>query len=239
MGNFAVTLFTTLLLGLALGVKHAFDADHLVAVSTIVTRQRSVWRSVSVGVWWGIGHTCTLLLIGVIVLGLKQQISPPVGLLLECLVGVVLIGLGVSTLAEAWRKRLHVHRHTHGNAVHTHFHTHADTPEHRHAHPVAIGVKPLLVGMVHGLAGSAALMILVLATLPSPALGVAYIVVFGCGSILGMALVSLIIGAFFSIATPRLAAWDQGVRLTVGMLSTALGVWIVVEIGFIQGLFLS
>lgn len=234
-----MTLFTTLLLGLTLGVKHAFDADHLVAVSTIVTRHRSMWRSLSVGLWWGIGHTCTLLLIGVIVLGLKQQIAPPVGLLLECLVGLVLIGLGLSTLAEAWRKRLHVHRHTHGNAVHTHFHTHADTLGHHHAHPVAIGVRPLLVGMVHGLAGSAALMIVVLATLPTPALGVAYIFVFGCGSLLGMALVSLIMGACFSAASTRLAVWDQGVRLTVGLLSTACGIWIVIEIGFIQGLLVS
>lgn len=232
-----MTLFTTLLFGLTLGVKHAFDADHLVAVSTIVTRQGSVWRSISVGVWWGIGHTCTLLVIGGIVLGLKQQIPPPVGLLLECVVGMVLIGLGVSSLAEAWRKRLHVHRHRHGNTAHSHFHTHADTPGHQHTH--SVGVRPLLVGMVHGLAGSAALMIVVLATLSSPALGVAYLLVFGCGSILGMALVSLIIGTFFSLGTSRLAAWDQGVRLTVGMLSTAFGVWIIIEIGFIQGLFVS
>jgi len=234
-----MTPLATLGLGLLLGLKHAFDSDHLIAVSTIVTRERSAWRSLWIGLFWGIGHTFTLLMVGLIVLGLKKQIPPPVGLSLECLVGLVLIGLGLTTLYDCWRKRVHAHSHVHAGAPHLHFHVHEDSPAHQHLHPVRLGFRPLLVGMVHGLAGSAALMLLVLATIPSPALGLMYIVIFGGGSIVSMGLVSLLMGVFFSLATDRLHDLEHGVRLAIGTLSTAFGVWMVVEIGFIQGLFLA
>ena len=237
-----MTLVTTLALGLTLGVKHAFDADHLVAVSSMVTRERSVWHSVWIGVTWGIGHTATLFLVGLVVLGLKQQIPTPVGLGLECLVGIVLIGLGVATVIEARGKRSHAHRHSHGNSEnteHIHFHSHMEHASHGHSHLIGFGWKPLLVGMVHGLAGSAALMILILASLPSATLGLVYLVVFGAGSILGMGLVSLCMGLFFSFVSNRLPTWDHDLGLAVGILSTVFGVGIVVEIGFIQGFFFS
>lgn len=232
-----MTPLATLGLGLLLGLKHAFDADHLIAVSTIVTRERSPWRSLWIGLCWGIGHTLTLLLVGLLVLGLKKQIPSPVGLSLECLVGVVLIGLGVATLYDCRRKRVHVHTHTHAGTPHAHFHAHASTQTHQHLHPVQLGFKPLLVGMVHGLAGSAALMLLVLAAIPSPTLGLVYIAIFGCGSVIGMGLVSVLLGWVFSLATDRLRDLEHGLRLAIGSLSTAFGAWIVVEIGFIQGLF--
>jgi cytochrome c biogenesis protein CcdA len=233
-----MTPLATLGLGLLLGLKHACDVDHLIAVSTIVTRERSPWRSLWIGLCWGVGHTFTLLLIGLLVLGLKKQIPSPVGLSLECLVGVVLIGLGVATLSDCRRRRLHAHTHIHAGTAHSHFHAHADTRTHQHSHPVQVGVKPLLVGMVHGLAGSAALMLLVLAALPSPTLGLIYIAIFGCGSVVGMGLVSLLLGWVFSLAADRLHDLEHSIRLAVGSLSTAFGVWMVVEIGFIQGLFL-
>jgi cytochrome c biogenesis protein CcdA len=191
------------------------------------------------GVAWGIGHTATLLLVGLLVLGLKQQIPTPVGLGLECLVGIVLIGLGVASIVEARRKRLHAHRHRHDNAEHIHFHSHAEHASHGHNHHIGFGWKPVLVGMVHGLAGSAALMILILASVPSATLGLVYLVVFGAGSILGMGVVSLCMGLFFSCASNRVPTWDYDLRLAIGTLSTVLGVGIVVEIGFVQGLFLS
>jgi ABC-type nickel/cobalt efflux system permease component RcnA len=234
-----MTPLATLGLGLLLGLKHAFDSDHLIAVSTIVTREHSPWRSLWIGLFWGIGHTFTLLLVGLMVVGLKRQIPPPIGLSLECLVGLVLIGLGLSTLYDCWRKRIHAHRHVHAGAPHTHFHAHADSPAHQHPHPVRSGLKPVLLGMVHGLAGSAALMLLVLTAIPSPALGLVYVAIFGCGSILGMGFISLLMGLFFSLATDRLYDLEHGVRVAVGTLSTTFGVWIVVEIGFLQGLFLS
>lgn len=239
-----MSLLTTLGLGFILGLRHAFDADHLIAVSTIVTREHSVWRSLWIGLSWGVGHTLTLLMIGLVVLGLKIQIPAMLELSLECAVGVVLIGLGLATLYDYRRKKLHAHSHTHvepaqGEAVHMHFHAHKESPAHEHAHPLRVGLRPLLLGMVHGLAGSAALMLLVLATIPSPTWGLGYIVVFGGGSILGMGLVSLVMGLCVSWVADWLQALNQGVRLAVGTLSTAFGVWMVIEIGFIQGLFLG
>ncbi|HXG21561.1 MAG TPA: urease accessory protein UreH [Methylomirabilota bacterium] len=234
-----MTPLATLTLGLLLGLKHAFDSDHLIAVSTIVSRVRSPWRSLWIGLFWGVGHTATLLAVGVLVLGMKTRISEPVSLSLECVVGIVLVGLGLATLYDCRRKRLHAHVHTHDGAVHSHFHIHADTAAHQHLHPLRVGYKPLLIGMVHGLAGSAALMLLVLTTIPSPALGLLYIGIFGLGSVIGMGTVSLFLGVFFSLATDRLQHFDQGLRMAVGALSTAFGAWMVVEIGFIQGLFLA
>jgi high-affinity nickel permease len=232
-----MTPFATLMLGLVLGLKHAFDSDHLIAVSTIVARERAPWRSLWIGLFWGIGHTLTLLTVGVLVLGMKTQIPPSLESSLECFVGVILFGLGLMTLYDYWRKRVHTHTHAHEGALHRHFHAHNEMLAHHHPHPIRLGLKPMLIGMVHGLAGSAALMLLVLATIPSPTLGLLYIAIFGCGSVVGMGVVSLMMGVFFSLATDRLQTLDQGIRLTVGGLSTAFGVWMIVEIGFVQGLF--
>ncbi|MEW6297080.1 MAG: urease accessory protein UreH [Thermodesulfobacteriota bacterium] len=231
-----MTSFATLALGFMLGLQHALDSDHLVAVSTIVTRERSLWRALAAGLSWGVGHTVTLLLVGLIVLGLKTRIPAPVELSLECLVGMVLVALGLATLSDGWRKK--VHARVPAGDEHPHFHTHAASVP-RHPQTLRLGVRPLLVGMVHGLAGSAALMLLVFATLPSVGLGVVYISLFGCGSILGMGVVSLLLGLFFSLATDRLRAAQQGLQWAVGAVSTACGAWIVIEIGFIQGLFLG
>jgi len=234
-----VTPLTTLGLGLVLGLKHAFDSDHLVAISTIVAREQSPRRSLWIGLFWGVGHTLTLLAVGLIVLGLKLQIPASIGLSLECGVGVVLIGLGLSTLYEYWQRRVHAHSHVHDDATHTHFHVHAESMTHSHPHPFRLGLKPMLIGMVHGLAGSAALMLIVLAAIPSPTLGLIYIAIFGCGSIIAMGLVSLLMGIFFSLATHQLYDFDQVLRLMIGSISAAFGAWIVVDIGFIQGLFFS
>lgn len=233
-----MTPLATLTLGLLLGLKHAFDSDHLIAVSTIVAREQSPWRSLWIGLFWGLGHTLMLLAVGVLVLGLQLEIPDSLGLSLECLVGVVLVGLGVTTLLDCWKKRVHVHSHIHEGSLHSHFHAHENTLTHQHAHPLALGAKPLMLGMVHGLAGSAALMLLVLTTIPSPTLGLVYIAIFGCGSVIAMGLVSLVMALFFSLATERLHALNQGIRLTVGTLSATFGMWMIVEIGFIQGLFL-
>jgi len=234
-----VSPLTTLGLGLVLGLKHAFDSDHLIAVSSIVARERSPWRSLWIGLFWGLGHTLTLLVIGLLVLGIDIRIPPLVELSFECAVGVVLIGLGLTTLYDCWRRQIHVHPHAHGSAAHVHFHAHAESETHSHAHPLQLGTKPFLVGMMHGLAGSAALMLLVLTAIPSPALGFMYLAIFGCGSIVGMGAVSLMMGFFFSLATERLHEISQFLRLTVGALSAAFGAWIVVDIGFVRGLFLG
>lgn len=234
-----MTPLATLGLGFVLGLKHAFDSDHLVAVSTIITRERSPWRSLWIGLFWGLGHTLTLLLVGLVVLGMKQRISVPVEMSLECLVGVMLVGLGLVTLLDCWRNCVHVHHHNHDGNAHMHFHTHAESALHGHAHRLRLGIKPLVIGMVHGLAGSAALMLIVLASISPPSLGLAYIGIFGAGSVLGMGLVSLLMGFFFSYVAPRLHEVSMTLRLATGTLSAALGAWIVIDIGFVQGLFLS
>lgn len=226
-------------LGFVLGLKHAFDSDHMIAVSTIVTREQSPWRSLWIGLFWGLGHTVTLLLVGLVVLGMKQQVPAPLEMSLECLVGVMLVVLGLATLTDWWQRRLHAHSHHHDGTAHTHFHAHADDVGHSHAHRLRVGLKPLVIGMIHGLAGSAALMLVVLASIPSPGLGLAYIGIFGVGSILGMGLVSLLFGFFFSYAVPRLDNVGQTLRLATGALSAVFGAWIVVDIGFVQGLFFS
>ena len=234
-----MTPLATLGLGFVLGLKHAFDSDHMIAISTIVTREQSPWRSLWIGLFWGLGHTITILLVGLIVLGMKQQIPTSLEMSLECLVGVMLVCLGLATLADWWQRRVHVHSHQHDGATHTHFHAHADDTGHSHSHRFRLGVKPLVIGMIHGLAGSAALMLIILTTISSPTLGLAYIGIFGAGSILGMGLVSLLLGFFFSYAMPRLHDVSQTIRLATGTLSAAFGAWIVVDIGFLQGLFFS
>lgn len=234
-----MSLLATLGLGLMLGLKHAFDSDHLIAVSSIVARERSPWRSLWIGLFWGLGHTLTLLVIGLLVLKLNLHIPLLMELSFECVVGVVLIGLGLTTLYECWRKRIHVHPHAHGSAAHVHFHAHAESDTHTHLHPLQLGTKPFLLGMVHGLAGSAALMLLVLTALPSPTLGLLYLAIFGCGSILAMGAVSLLMGVFFSLATHRLHEMSQVLYATVGTLSATCGAWIVIDVGFVRGLFLG
>jgi len=234
-----VTPLAILGLGFVLGLKHAFDSDHMIAVSTIVTREQSPWRSLWIGLFWGLGHTVTLLLVGLVVLGMKQQVPAPLEMSLECLVGVMLVVLGLATLTDWWQRRLHAHSHHHDGTAHTHFHAHADDVGHSHVHRLRVGLKPLVIGMIHGLAGSAALMLVVLASIPSPGLGLAYIGIFGVGSILGMGLVSLLFGFFFSYAVPRLDNVGQALRLATGALSAVFGAWIVVDIGFVQGLFFS
>jgi hypothetical protein len=233
-----MTVLAMLGLGFILGVRHAFDADHVVAVSTIVANAESRQRMLSVGLFWGIGHTFTLLLVGLIVLTLNIQVSASVESLFEGVVGIVLLWLGLSTLREWWRKKAQVHSHAHTDEVRAHFHVHAEARDHMHSHTGLGDIKSFLLGMIHGLAGSAALLVLVLATVSSPMLGIGYILVFGGGSIVGMGVVSLILSISFSLVTGCAAGFGQAVRLTVGVVSLAFGAWMVIETGSGHGLFL-
>ena len=228
-----------LIIGFLLGIKHAFDADHLVAVSTLLTHNRSAWRTIRLGLWWGVGHTLTLVLVGFTVLTLKLDIPPAVSLSMECLAGAMLIALGLTTLFDCWCRRLHVHRHVHAETVHLHFHTHATHAGHQHGHRIPTGWNPIVVGMVHGLAGSAALMLLVVASSPSVMTGLAYILTFGCGSILGMGAVRVLMSACFSLASPTTQGLSPSVHVAVGGASLVMGLWIIFEVGFVSGLFLT
>jgi len=232
------TLVTTLLLGLALGIRHALDADHVVAVSTIVSQYRNPLRATLAGAFWGLGHTATLLLVGIAVIGFKLTIPDRLALSMEFVVGVVLFGLGVQILWQSlWVKR-HTHPHDHGAGPHTHEHTHtgaASGADGQH-HPLRQH-KSLLLGMIHGLAGSAALMLLVLSTIPSPLEAVSYILVFGIGSILGMMVISTLIGLPFALSSRRFASLSENLRLLAGALSVVVGLLVMTDIGFIKGLF--
>jgi len=222
---------TILLLGLLLGMRHALDADHLAAVATLVTRSRSVGHTVLQGVAWGAGHTLTLLLFGGAVLVLGLVLPEPAALALELAVGVMLVVLGAELLYRLWRGRVHFHAHRHADgAAHFHAHAHAGESQHdpdRHEHSHGFPLRALLVGMVHGMAGSAALILLSLETLRTPAWGLVYIALFGIGSIAGMAALSVVIAIPMRLTSRRLDRAHGGLSALVGLGTVLLGCYVV------------
>ena len=226
--------------GFVLGLKHAVEADHLAAVSAIVSERKSLWSSSLVGGLWGIGHTLSLLVAGVVVILFHFRVGERTERVLEFTVGLMLIALGANALRKLARGgRLHLHVHRHGGREHIHPHVHDNAPEqdpHTH-HGLRLSPRPLLVGMVHGLAGSAALTLLVLSTIPSPAVGLLYLVVFGIGSAGGMMLMSALFGLPFYLTAARFARAHLAVRGLAGLFSLGLGLFTVYEIGFVNGLF--
>jgi ABC-type nickel/cobalt efflux system permease component RcnA len=232
------SLYAAFGLGLILGIKHALDADHIIAVSTIVSEYQSLkWASL-IGVFWGLGHTVTLFAVGLLVIGFRLTISPRVALSLEFLVALMLVTLGISILWRSFRERIHVHAHAHNPETHAHLHLHGEPKEsHSHRHPFHPMRKPFLVGMVHGLAGSAALMLLVLTTIPSPLAGLGYILIFGVGSVGGMLVLSSMIGLPFIVTARRFTVLNRWTRILAGGASIAFGLFLGWEIGFHEGLF--
>lgn len=150
---------------------------------------------------------------------------------MEFLVGVVLVGLGLFTIRDFFKRRVHVHTHDHQNESHLHFHSHEFSALHLHEHRPSHRVKPLLVGMAHGLAGSAALMLLVLTTIRSPVQGLLYILVFGLGSIGGMLLLSAAISLPFVLSADRFRRFNETIKVLAGVTSIILGVFVMAEIG--------
>jgi ABC-type nickel/cobalt efflux system permease component RcnA len=226
-----VNIGTTLLLGLLLGMRHALDADHLAAVATLVTRSRSLGHTVWQGVAWGAGHTLTLLLFGGAVLVLGLVLPERAALALELAVGIMLVVLGTEVLYRLWRGRVHFHAHRHADGA-KHFHAHAhegESQEHdpdRHQHGHGFPLRALLVGMVHGMAGSAALILLSLETLRTPAWGLAYIALFGIGSITGMAALSVVIAIPMRLTSRRLDRARNGLSVLVGVGTILLGCFV-------------
>jgi len=232
------TLYAAFGLGLILGVKHALDADHLIAVSTIVSEHKNLkWASL-IGAFWGLGHTTTLFAVGVLVIGLRLTIPTRVALGLEFLVALMLVVLGANILWRSFqREKAHLHAHNHSPETHVHFHVHDSAQEdHSHPHVFKSMRKPFFVGMVHGLAGSAALMLLVLTTIPSPTAGLLYIVIFGFGSVGGMLVLSSLIGLPFVLTAQRFTALNRWIRLVAGLASVLFGIFLGWEIGN-EGLF--
>lgn len=192
-------MISALLLGLLLGMRHAMESDHVAAVATLTANSPSLQRSLLLGAVWGLGHTATLLAVCTAVLLADAAIPTQVAHVLEGAVGVMLLALGIDLLRRLRRARIHVHAHTHtGASLHLHVHSHRGDAQphaivHRHEHPRGFPVRALAIGMMHGMAGSAALMVVAFAHFASTLSGLAYVAVFGAGSIAGMALLSLAI----------------------------------------------
>ncbi len=208
-------------LGALFGMRHALEPDHLAAVSTLVSEHRSPSRAALLGLSWGLGHTLALVVVGAALVALQATLSPRVADLFELFVAMMLIGLGVRAILRAMREGPQgpaaVHRH---DGV---VHRHAGAPRHVHIGTLTLARRPLLVGIVHGLAGSGALTALVLATLPTTLTRIAYMALFGLGSSLGMAALSGLLG--WPLA--RLGGQTRTVRtvsMAVGLLSAGLGV---------------
>lgn len=231
-----------LVLGLLLGLKHATDADHVVAVSTIVSEYRNAWRGIWVGASWGLGHSTPLLVLGVVILLLKQAVLDryeTVAPILEFGVGIMLVFLGVQVFWNLWRGRLHAHRHTH-ERPHLHIHgTHDPAAEDPVEAPHGFfrpgkpffRMKSYVIGIVHGLAGSAAVMLVLLPQIDSFVIGVGYLILFGIGTILSMAAVTLLLGVPFAISG-RFERINRAVAGVAGTTSLVLGIALMSDIAF-------
>ena len=225
--NPEITTISVLLIGFLLGLQHAVEADHLAAVSTIVSEKKSLLSASIVGGFWGIGHTISLFAVGLAVILLKLQIPESFETTAETFVGVMLVLLGTNALRKLFSaEKFHAHTHAHGEREHVHFHTHEKEEAGSHHR---FGPRSILIGMLHGLAGSAALMLLLIPTIPSPALALGYILVFGFGSIVGMMAMSFLIGLPLHFTANRFNAVNSGIKLFAGLFSLGLGAFIILE----------
>jgi len=228
------SLVAILGLGFLLGLKHATDADHVVAVTTFVSQERSLLRSCWIGLFWGTGHTLSLALAGTSILLFKINLSDHVTGWLELAVAVMLVGLGARVLYGVWRDKFQLHRHPHahvsGRAPHVHWHLHSSEKLDEHAGWLHFSLRPLLVGMVHGAAGTGALMLLVLSTIHSSLQAFLYIVIFGIGSIAGMLIVSMLLAVPLQWAARNVAAGYRLVQAAAGVFSCVFGTWLGLEI---------
>jgi ABC-type nickel/cobalt efflux system permease component RcnA len=229
------SILLTLGLGFALGLRHATEADHLAAVSTMVSERRSLWESARVGALWGLGHSTSLLLAGLLVVVLGVTIPERVASVLEFCVALMIITLGTRLLYVTLRKRtsVHVHAHTHAGKPHLHLHfhqghdAHLPVQSHEGSHSGISQWRTFLVGVLHGLAGSAALTLLVLTEVMrngSAILGLSYLLIFGIGSIGGMLIMSSLIGLPFALSSRLSRRLPEILQVTAATASVVFGV---------------
>src|SRR5215475_2491638 len=255
-----ISFLSIIALGFFLGMRHATDPDHVIAVTTILSRQQKLSRAAMVGAFWGLGHTVTIFLVGAAIIFFDLVIPPRLGLSMELSVGVMLIVLGIANVRSFLRSMpefesvdpstvVHSHVHSHGDYIHTHLHRHRAE---RHSHPVTqtpvvwldrvLGklsiyqnLRPLAIGIVHGLAGSAAVALLVLATIRDPYWAVAYLLIFGVGTIAGMVLVTASIASTVRVfGKGRL--FFRRLALASGLLSLCFGLVVAYQICITSGL---
>jgi len=224
-----------LVFGFVSGMRHALDPDHIAAVSTIVAEHQNIWRSSRIGAFWGVGHAGMLAAAGIGVLVFKIAIPEGLATALELAVGAMLVILGGHVLWCVVRDRFHIHVHEHEGERHIHWHSHRHGPDHRHEHGRRPEYRSLLVGMIHGLAGSAPLTLLVLSSMRSLVGGLFYLAMFGIGSIAGMVIVSTLIGSSFAYTGRRFERANLALRLLAGLASLGIGGAILYEMGFRSG----
>jgi high-affinity nickel-transport protein len=254
------TLFAIILLGLSLGMRHATDPDHVVAVATIVSRERTTLHGAIIGALWGLGHTVTILIVGAMIILLKLTIPPALGLTMELSVAFMLIILGVLNLTGLLRRTIEwLAIRSHGPGAHAHaifgrvlIHTHDAGGESAiRRKGLASGwvpqwcqrlgmfhvLRPLAVGVVHGLAGSAAVALLVLTTISQPRWAIGYLLVFGIGTIIGMMLITAAIALPFTYTLRHFARLNQGLAIASGAISLSFGLFLCYQVGISDGLF--
>lgn len=215
-------------LGFLLGMQHALEADHIAAVSSIAARRTNVFDIVKHGLTWGLGHTVTLFLFGGAALLLGHAISERFSQPLETAVGVMLVVLGADVLWRLWRDRVHFHRHRHQDGTaHLHLHTHdGEAVPHAvssHAHEHGFRWRTLLVGLMHGMAGSAALLVLAISQASTIRDGLLYMLLFGVGSMIGMAALSSVIAVPLVISARTLTWANRALQLVVGSIAIGIG----------------
>jgi hypothetical protein len=227
-------MFGILGLGFLLGMQHALEADHIAAVSSIAARRSRISDIVKHGLTWGLGHTLTLFVFAGVAILLGRAIPESVAKPIEGAVGIMLIGLGAHVLWRLWRDRVHFHRHGHADGtVHFHAHSHAgDTLPHvrtLHAHEHGFRWRTLLVGLMHGMAGSAALLVLAATQASSAAVGLGYVALFGIGSMIGMGALSAVIAVPIAVSARFLTVANRGLQGAVGVVTIAVGLVTLVE----------
>ena len=218
-----VTALLPSLVGLSLGMRHALEPDHLAAVSTLASEEHGGLRSsLRLGLFWGLGHTLSLLVVGGSLALLGAQMPPQLALVFELLVAIMIVTLGLRAVLRAVAEGRAGFEHTHAHGGLTH--THAAPSEHLHVSRWTVATRPLLIGLMHGLAGSGALTALVMAELPTASARLSYIALFGAGSVVGMSLLTGLAGVpLMKLArAPKLAA---ALLLFTGSVSTATGAW--------------
>lgn len=230
-------MFGILGLGFLVGMQHALEADHIAAVSSIAARRRHVADIVKHGLTWGLGHTLTLFIFAGAAILLGRAIPESVATPLETAVGFMLIGLGAHVLWRLWRDRVHFHQHGHGDGtVHFHAHSHAgETSPHvraAHAHEHGFRWRTMLVGLMHGMAGSAALLVLTASQASTPAVGLGYVALFGIGSMIGMGALSVVIAVPLAVSARWLTWANRGLQGAVGLATVAIGMMTVYETAF-------
>ncbi len=250
-----------LAVGFFLGMRHATDPDHVIAVTTIVTREKQAGRAALIGIFWGLGHTVTIFAVGAAIILFGLAIPARIGLAMELSVGLMLVLLGARNISGFLRDlpgpapgesvgMVHSHPHSHGDYVHTHPHAHApDLHPHAPAQtPLAridrllgrLGayqrIRPLVVGVVHGLAGSAAVALLVLTTIRDPRWALAYLVVFGAGTIGGMMLITMSMASALHLLGKR-QSFSRRLSVASGVISLVFGLVLAYQIGIVNGLF--